>query len=116
MKTVEELLKDPANWAEGFTTREGRAVRIIAHEPSFASYETVGIIEGNHAFDRWRNGGRYLSGCECSSDLIPRPVKRKGWVNVYPDMLRMCKEDADYHRSHDAIACIEVEFCEGDGL
>jgi len=28
----------------------------------------------------------------------------------------MCKEDADYHRSHDAIACIEVEFCEGDGL
>lgn len=53
-----------------------------------------------------------ISGC----DLIP--VKHTAWVNVYRYPHRT-KEDADYAASicnTDRIACLKVEFEEGEGM
>lgn len=127
MKTVEELLKDPANWAEGFTTRDGRAVRIFVVDDNL-KFPVVGWIHGNDYASHWKKTGSFGCG-ECEAELIPRPVKHKGWVLI-GDRGRHCYH---YQASHiyatreqalasgredtsGATACIEVEFKEGDGL
>lgn len=57
-------------------------------------------------------------------DLFQVPQKRTldVWVNVYADgttgSVRNSKEDADYHRLHNRIACLHIvrEYTEGEGL
>ena len=62
-----------------------------------------------------------MMGCEaiaCSpgSDSIRRtPRKRKGWFNFYSTGYPS-KEAADCHALGGRVACIEVEFTEGEGL
>jgi len=53
-------------------------------------------------------------------DLIEVKKKIKGWVNVYGDQsyvgLYETKEKATHGGGRDRIACIEIEFEEGEGL
>ena len=44
-----------------------------------------------------------------------KPEKRVGYVNVYPTRVGWCrsKHDADSTASRDRIACIRVEYTEG---
>ncbi len=118
MKTVEELLKDPANWAEGFTTRDGRAVRIYASDAD-GIYPVHGAFlnaDDEWCIETWTADGSWR--CEPNPcDLIPRPVKKRGWLNVYEFSLHPSKTLADQSRERvPTLACIEVEFTEGEGL
>lgn len=52
-------------------------------------------------------------------DLINIPQKHVRWVNVYAtraDAVHKSKDLADAYCSHDRIACIRIEFQEGEGL
>lgn len=46
------------------------------------------------------------------------PVRHVRWWNCYPDRVEdfLLPEDAKLHRYSDCIACIRVEFTEGEGL
>ena len=48
-----------------------------------------------------------------------KPQKLKRWVNVYPNddiSAYETREEADRAADHRRIACVEIEFEEGDGL
>lgn len=48
-----------------------------------------------------------------------KPEKKKGWVNIYPDIASGAyesKEKADRAASRSRIACIKIEYEEGQGL
>lgn len=80
---------------------EGREVQYIPSMEdiwrTLVNGEAVNPI--SHHFLRWR----------------VRPQKLKRWVNVYSDT-HATREDADRGADGDRIACIEIEFEEGDGL
>jgi hypothetical protein len=102
-------------------TRDGRKVRILctdAGEP----FPIVGICEdltsGRFA-QRWTADGYYLdNGKQDRVDLIQAPVKRTVWINIYKDGAYMyeSKYDADMNCEPTRIACVKVEFEEGEGL
>ena len=66
--------------------------------------------------------GRWFIDDESQHDLVEVKKKIKGWVNVYETAphvyelgaLNETKPDKDIHSA--AIACIEIEFEEGEGL
>lgn len=53
-------------------------------------------------------------------DHTRKPVKQKRWINIYPSCNSSSpystKEEADKWATGDRIACVEVEFVEGQGL
>lgn len=120
MKTVEELLKDSANWAKGFTTRDGRAVRILCLDLKGKSKRVVGAVtdsDGRESVHIYNADGSFIANHEYELDLTPRPVKRKGWLNIYDFALHQSKQKADHARGRGrGLGCIEVEFEEGQGL
>lgn len=64
--------------------------------------------------------GRQSKELESQYDLINIPEKITGWVNMYDDYvitMHKSKELADkYTHKSSRIACIKVEFEEGEGL
>lgn len=57
---------------------------------------------------------------EEESKFVPSQFepRHKRWVNFYPNASNRhaTKEDADAVRGEDCIACVEVDFTEGQGL
>ena len=68
---------------EELQTRNGRAVRIYATDGS-GIYCVHGAIQldGWWMQERWDNDGESFSG-ECRDDLVRKPARVTGWVNVY---------------------------------
>lgn len=95
--------------------RDGTPAKFIAHVPEAdSSYQVAALIRGEiYAFS--------AIGCYCNTkaneDLFLAPVKRKAWVNIYEDGNRHeTKELADQRAISHRIACVEVEYTEGQGL
>lgn len=122
---IAELLRDESTWRDGWQTRDGRPVRIIMWDNGHPTHPVIartGREEGEvfccRADGTWGGGSNPL-------DLIPRPKKHKVWVNVYHDSSHLPfyfgyafpnKERAVGAACPGRIACIEVEFTEGEGL
>jgi len=53
-------------------------------------------------------------------DIINVPEKRELWLNIYPNTYLIgayeTRTDADNWASSDRIACVRVEYTEGEGL
>lgn len=122
MTDYTELLRDKSTWASGWQTRDGRPVRILANDlksdmPIVAAVnEGMGEYVSNH---RANGSWAPLTGYEHPRDLVPRPVKRKGWVNIGRHghtLFYDSRIEADEKGWPDRIACIEIEFFEGEGL
>jgi hypothetical protein len=134
MKTVEVLLRDKSTWPAGFQTKCGAEVRILCDDFQEGDFRIIAAVKAPLSGDGWEfriynYKGEYYGSCSSERDLIPRPVKHKGWVLI-GDRGRHCYH---YQASHiyatreqalasgredtsGATACIEVEFQEGDGL
>jgi hypothetical protein len=104
-----------------YRTREGREVRIYATDGS-EGYSVHGAIleEGKWESNTWDINGSFLGKPrESHQDLIEVKEKIVRWVNVYDDnqwIAHDTKEEADVISDDNRIACIKIEFEEGEGL
>ncbi len=103
-------------------TRDGRPVKVLSTEGA-ALFPIVGYVDGQVRPEVWQPNGGWEP-WEGPRDLIPAPKKHVGWVNVYasslpnagPFILRTTlrsRADADRVACDNRIACIRVEFTEG---
>lgn len=111
------------DWDKPVQTRDGRSVRILCTDMEGGSDTVAGIVKdtdsGFETAESWRPDGRYFSD-ESPTDLVNVPERHEAWVNGYSDgacFAHRTREDADENASHiRRIACIKVEFEEGEGL
>lgn len=103
-------------------TRDGKPARILASDLRNPAYPIVAAIyqlDQEVAFTYAKNG-RYLdSVVKDEMDLINIPEKHVRWLNVYPTglgRLYLSREEADRFSSPNRIACIRIEYEEGEGL
>ena len=109
-------------------TRDGRRVRILTCEMNNACYTIVAIITANEpgagsesAAPYTTQGEFFHDGSESQNDLFMAPVKREGWVNLYPPTMSgrvlarvtsvyATKGQAEVNASPNRLACIRVEW------
>lgn len=109
---------EAAKRGEAVITRMGKQVKEFRYmESASGSRIFVGTVDG--VLTNWLSTGEFTS-CVSPLDLFMAPKKFKRWVNVYDDP-RCCgmhatKVEADINAQASRIACIEVEFEEGQGL
>lgn len=65
-------------------TRDGREVRIFCTD-GIKPYEILGAIKGVDGWCHscWRVDGRYRMDGTSTNDLVAKPQRVTGWVNVY---------------------------------
>lgn len=113
---------DP-NWPYGHVTRNGCKARILATDlkgksPIAAAIEDRDLNEWVGLFKKNGQAGHYKD----EYDLLNAPVpKRKfvKWLNVYEHdeaYFHNTKEEANSRKKPKRLACIKVEFEEGEGL
>lgn len=109
-----------------YKTRDGRAVTLFTTEAKGLrnGRNVVGTIEDNEYPYSW---DRYGKGSLTGDDLLEVKPVREGWVNIYghpegnePFVTRLysAKKDADFMvlRNEPRLACIKIQFTEGEGL
>lgn len=106
--------------AKTYRTRDGREVRIYAVDGE-GVYPVHGSIleDGLWCPNQWKPDGNFtLSGGSHPSDLIEVKHKHVWWVNMYSNQAvgYFSKEKADLMASASRLACIRIEFEEGEGL
>ena len=99
-------------------TRDGRKARIYAVDGSegYPIHGAVRYMDGwiNRS---WKDDGRFYGHSKSEEDLMP--PKRKEWVNVNAGgvlLLYPTRKEADNNAGNGRIACIEIEYHEGQGL
>lgn len=113
------------DWTKPIQTRDGYPVRILCIDAR-TDRPVVGLVIFNANIKEdvytWFTNGSY-SVSKHSRDLINVPVKHEGWLNIYPTngiegYFYKTKEEADNAASiiMKRIACIKIEFTEGEGL
>lgn len=125
--SIEQDLKNRDLWANGFMVEGKPHWRVRVIDDKFLRYGeevyVVCILEQPHHTSETtlcvnKNG-------VCVHDktmrLIRRPVKHKWFLNIYSNSdfyatLFFTREEADERGGSDRLACIEVEFQEGEGL
>lgn len=107
-----------------YQTRAGRPVELLTTSARGAR-PVIGYIGGEEQASLWSIDGAYgysHPGAH-AHDLVevkpnPKP-KRALWLNVYPKdevHVHESREDADRHSGNRRIACLKIEFDEGEGL
>lgn len=113
-------------------TRDGHPARIICTDardkfwrdkvPMLALLETEPGLETIAAYKLDGTGGVFLESTtqKLPPDLINVPVKHVRWVNMYAgcghETLDEADEAAARTGTHHRLACIRVEYQEGEGL
>jgi len=103
-------------------TRDGRAARILCTDfknddgPIIAAITFA--LDGKERVFSYHSNGRYYTYAS-NSDLVNIPEKHVRWVNVFHCGGYLCatKEIADsLDVEKSRIACVRIEFEEGEGL
>lgn len=110
-------------------TREGKEVKFIAYVPEANVGSQVLFLRKKTVLGARLNGWR-AENYESDDDLFMVPKKVERWLNIYqsPSGItvgsfphpsheaadNLAKESASIH--HNRIACIKIEFTEGEGL
>lgn len=119
----------PIDFTKPIRTRDGRAVEILTTKAR-GLYPVIGNVEGEKGTDSWKvDGSTYHSDAPAPIDLVNVPQKYRVWANCYRPIgidgdtlegatLRAhdSRKSADVFKGHDRVACIEIEFAEGQGL
>lgn len=101
-------------------TRDGRKARLIAVDRK-SEFSIIALFENGECegFGVFLSNGRAFKNVESRIDLINVPVTHKRWINIYPYLsaaFKSRKEADEAAINLDRIACIFVEFKEGEGL
>lgn len=114
-----------------YKTRDGRDVRILCVDGPSDECPVIGIVLGAGGVAYWGVDGRKVAGvfpgAREDNDLVEVKPKYVRWVNVYrhefsdgiyfgdafenKEICDSCASD-----NHKRIACIRIEFEEGEGL
>jgi len=105
-------------------TRDGREVELWDKRIEGSMYSVTGIvtpIDGKESFQSWTLEGKILdTRTENGGDLVNVPEKHRAWINIYPGTTASykyeTKRDANSNSNTSCIACVEIEFTEGEGL
>ena len=109
--------------AKTYRTRDGREVRIYAVDggKSDPVHGAVKATDGDWIHQSWNESGQYSGDGLDDRDLIEVKKKHVRWVNVYEGDFM----SGSYHTQQEAnefaarrprLACIRIEFEEGEGL
>jgi len=103
-------------------TRDGRPARVVCvdakGEQPLATLINIGPGRNREIAVRHNPSGAWrISGEPADEDLVNPPVKREGWINIYPDSgkhhvgaVHDTKDAANYDATADRIACIKIEW------
>ena len=114
-------------------TRDGRPVRLLFTDAAggFPVVGLVNVLAGNREVPMtWTDAGAHEAAGfpERALDLIPAPVKREGWVNVYRgvtinDIATYKMGGTIYSSKAEAVAygkgsvdSVPIEWTDGEGL
>ena len=113
----------PLDWNKPLQTQSGRPARLLGTLAGTAPYDyRHAVAVTNRAGNRetilmYTDDGLQPDDNLC---LVNTPQKHVRWVNVYLDQreirLHTTKEHADESAAHGRIACIRIEFEDGEGL
>jgi hypothetical protein len=102
--------------AKQYRTRDGREVRLLMTDGG-GDCPVIGAFKRCDGV--WVSCDWPASGC-CSSlsklDLIEVKPKHVRWININPDSGFPTRKDADLVAWNKRMACIRIEFEEGEGL
>jgi len=91
--------------------------RLLLYVPGINHFNRVLVEQGGIVFAYNEQG---LAAGFTTPSLTMAPKKHVVWVNMYPDLLRtlfwLSRAMADIESSPDRIACLRIEFTEGEGL
>jgi hypothetical protein len=106
-------------------TRDGRPARIICFDRKHNLNNIVALIENSEGVEvalLFYSGGEYYSDIESDNDLFIAPVKKNGWINIYPpgsvNASAYCSEAyvskamAEHYAVKDRVTCLEIEWLE----
>ena len=100
-------------------TRNGSAARIICFNRADAdNYPLVALLQLGEGIERvttHTDQGCYCKEPENDYDLFMAPVKREGWINIYPNTnirhgIHASQDQADLHASYNRVACARIEW------
>lgn len=124
---------DP-DWPHGHQTRDGRKARILTKDLLSSDYPlavaiTSSLNTGYEKLERYTLDGRYSYGHSEHAPFTlvnaPEPKKQfQAWANVYLERENKIvvtysyptRELADKNAAKSRIACVFLDFKEGDGL
>jgi hypothetical protein len=100
-----------------YRTRDGWEVRLFMIDGG-GEHPVIGACkhpEAGWVAKSWSIDGRdTMYGSH--NDLIAVKTRHVSWLNFYPGVNYQTKEEADIAALRERIACIRVEFEEGEGL
>jgi hypothetical protein len=94
------------------TTRSGLVVDVVSISLR-GDYPVGGYLGEDDTFIRWSKDGKYfISRVDSEFDLVNLPTTIVRYFNVYPQSYTS-RERADWSACGERLACIRVEFREG---
>lgn len=107
-----------------YKTRDGRKVHVVyVRTDADWEYPITGWVEGSPGYDNWTADGRlYYEGVDNGADLASEwaePRTGTVWVNIDADGYQgswPSRAEADQAAHTDRIACVRVDWTEGEGL
>lgn len=66
-------------------TRDGRDVRVLCFDRMDPQYPIIALVKGN-VFEELKSytpDGYLTNGTTCDLDLVMKPEKKEGWINIY---------------------------------
>lgn len=117
---------EAAKRGEPLITRDGKSAKFIAHVPEAVVDARIVSLCEDQVPRLYCEGGKHDLYRETVFDLFMAPKKIKRWMNFYDNRYAAdfpTKSIADRDASetlrnlaHKRIACVEIEFEEGQGL
>jgi len=102
-----------------YRTRDGRPVELLTTSARGA-WPVIGHIGDSESLVRWSLDGTFCgTRLTRALDLVEVKPKRVLWLNVYPcsnGIVYDSREGADEGAAAHRIACLKIEFEEGEGL
>lgn len=103
-----------------YQTRDGQPVELLTTRAR-GERPVMGYVGGQDQVSLWTLDGVYTHSHQATHvyDLVEVKPKRVMWLNVYPNGATSAyrtRPDADSRRFDGCIACLKIEFEEGEGL
>ena len=107
-----------------YQTRDGRPVELLTTSAR-GDWPVMGYIGGETQVILWTSDGVFCGaslndGASLNAfDLVEVKPRRVLWLNVYPGddvYVYRSREEAGRNSADDCVACVKIEFEEGEGL